>query len=519
MLPLKALHDAFDLRAMVATSFQAAGGAGQKGIDELAAQVAPLAADVQQLCDDGATAAAKVEHAVHAATLAFNVVPLLGTIGEEGYTDEELKLRDESRKILSIPDLAVSPTCVRVPVMVGHGVAVRATFAREVDLEIALDALRSFPNLVVDDIPTPLRLRRPRRGRRRAHPPRPRRPVLAELLRRRRQPAQGRGAEHRAARRGPARARPRRRARSCLTRRHALTAKGSAWPVLAVTLALLAVLGLAFWFVEPLRAVATAALEGEGALVRSRTHDLGAAGALVLLALVLAHAAIPYPAELTTAAAGYVYGFGLGFGLMMVSWFLTALLAYELAREVGRPVARRAHRRAAPGEGRGVRRARRRDGPHRVALRAADPVQRRLLRGGHHGRPAPALRLDDASIGIAPFCLIVTYLGSRLQTVSITDWRLWLVVARAAGGAHGLPPLPASRRRRRRRALISPFVSARPTLSATGSTARAGCGRRACERRCARGCARSRRRPTARRRSRRWSARAAAGRGRRPRAG
>ena len=103
MLPLKALHDAFDLRAMVATSYQAAGGAGQKGIDELAAQVAPLAADVQQLCDDGATAAAKVEHAVHAATLAFNVVPQLGTIGEEGYTDEELKLRDESRKILSIP--------------------------------------------------------------------------------------------------------------------------------------------------------------------------------------------------------------------------------------------------------------------------------------------------------------------------------------------------------------------------------------------------------------------------------
>ena len=156
MLPLKALHDAFDLRAMVATSFQAAGGAGQKGIDELAAQVAPLAADVQQLCDDGAAAAAKVEHAVHAATLAFNVVPQLGTVGEGGYTDEELKLRDESRKILSIPDLAVSPTCVRVPVMVGHGVAVRATFAREVDLDHALDVLSAFPNLVVEDVPTPL---------------------------------------------------------------------------------------------------------------------------------------------------------------------------------------------------------------------------------------------------------------------------------------------------------------------------------------------------------------------------
>jgi aspartate-semialdehyde dehydrogenase len=156
MLPLKALHDAFGLRAMVATSYQAAGGAGQKGIDELAEQIAPLAADVAQLCDDGATAAAKVRHSVHEATLAFNVVPLLGTRGEEGYTDEELKLRNESRKILSIPDLAVSPTCVRVPVMVGHGVQVRATFERDVELDRALEVLRAFPNLVLDDVPTPL---------------------------------------------------------------------------------------------------------------------------------------------------------------------------------------------------------------------------------------------------------------------------------------------------------------------------------------------------------------------------
>jgi aspartate-semialdehyde dehydrogenase len=156
MLPLKALHDAFGLRAMVVTSYQAAGGAGQKGIDELAGQIAPLAADVAQLCDDGATAAAKVRHSVHEATLAFNVVPLLGTRGEEGYTDEELKLRNESRKILSIPDLAVSPTCVRVPVMVGHGVQVRATFERDVELDRALEVLRVFPNLVLDDVPTPL---------------------------------------------------------------------------------------------------------------------------------------------------------------------------------------------------------------------------------------------------------------------------------------------------------------------------------------------------------------------------
>ena len=156
MLPLKALHDEFDLREMVATSYQAAGGAGQKGIDELAEQITPLAADVAQLCDDGAAASGKVTHAVHAATLAFNVVPLLGTLGDDDHTDEERKLRDESRKILGIPDLAVSPTCVRVPVMVGHGVAVRAVFSREPELARALEVLRAFPNLVVDDVPTPL---------------------------------------------------------------------------------------------------------------------------------------------------------------------------------------------------------------------------------------------------------------------------------------------------------------------------------------------------------------------------
>jgi aspartate-semialdehyde dehydrogenase len=156
MLPLKALHDEFSLVSMVATSYQAAGGAGQSGIDELAGQVAPLAADVRQLCDEGAEAAAKVSHSVHAATLAFNVVPLLGTLGDDDHTDEERKLRDESRKILGIPDLAVSPLCVRVPVMVGHGVAVRATFARAVDLARALSVLAAFPGMVLDELPTPL---------------------------------------------------------------------------------------------------------------------------------------------------------------------------------------------------------------------------------------------------------------------------------------------------------------------------------------------------------------------------
>jgi len=156
MLPAKALHEAFGLEGMVCTSFQAAGGAGQKGIDELASQVAPLAEDVQQLVDDGAAAARKVEHAVHANTLAFNVVPMLGTLNEQGYTDEEMKLQNESRKILGLPELAVTPLCVRVPVMVGHSIAVRATFREEPSLTRAMQVLRAFPNLVVEDAPTPL---------------------------------------------------------------------------------------------------------------------------------------------------------------------------------------------------------------------------------------------------------------------------------------------------------------------------------------------------------------------------
>jgi aspartate-semialdehyde dehydrogenase len=156
MLPLKALHDVFGLIAMVATSYQAAGGAGQRGIDELAAQVPVLHEHQDLLRADGAAAAKLVESSVHARTLAYNVVPWLGSEKEPGYSDEELKLRDESRKILDLPDLAVSPTCVRVPVMVGHSVAVRATFARQPDLAEARAALEAFPNLIVDEVPTPL---------------------------------------------------------------------------------------------------------------------------------------------------------------------------------------------------------------------------------------------------------------------------------------------------------------------------------------------------------------------------
>jgi len=84
------------------------------------------------------------------------VVPWLGTEAQDGYSDEEMKLINESRKILDIPGLKVAPTCVRVPVMVGHSIEVRATFERAVSVDAALESLRAFPNLELDDIPTPL---------------------------------------------------------------------------------------------------------------------------------------------------------------------------------------------------------------------------------------------------------------------------------------------------------------------------------------------------------------------------
>jgi aspartate-semialdehyde dehydrogenase len=156
MLPLKALHDAFGLASFTATSFQAAGGAGQKGIDELAGQIEPLFAAGDLLRTDGRSAAKLVEHEIHEATLAFNVVPLLGTMADDGYTAEEHKLVTESRKILGLPDLVVTPTCTRVPVMVGHSIAVRATFEDGLTTAGATSALEGFPGMVVEHLPTPL---------------------------------------------------------------------------------------------------------------------------------------------------------------------------------------------------------------------------------------------------------------------------------------------------------------------------------------------------------------------------
>jgi aspartate-semialdehyde dehydrogenase len=151
MVAAKPLHDAFGLTDVVATSYQAAGGAGQAGIRELLEQTAVLAGDEDRLRSRGREAEAAVEPAAFSKAIAFNALPHCGNFTDERYTDEEWKLVNESRKILGLPALRVSPTCVRVPVVVGHGIAARLTFAEPVTRDGLMSALEGAPGLVIED--------------------------------------------------------------------------------------------------------------------------------------------------------------------------------------------------------------------------------------------------------------------------------------------------------------------------------------------------------------------------------
>ncbi|MDP9022856.1 MAG: aspartate-semialdehyde dehydrogenase [Actinomycetota bacterium] len=148
---VKPLHDAFGLTAMVATSYQSASGAGQKGITELIDQTRKLVEDPDMLRRGGADAATSVQPEQFSKAIAFNVLAHCGSFTDERYTDEEWKLVNESRKILELPTLQVSPTCVRVPVVVGHSIAARLTFEREPTVADALAAVDAAPGLVVED--------------------------------------------------------------------------------------------------------------------------------------------------------------------------------------------------------------------------------------------------------------------------------------------------------------------------------------------------------------------------------
>ena len=151
MVPTRPLHDAFGLRQLVATSYQAAGGAGMSGIRALLGETEKLLADPDRLRFDGAAAEASIEPQHFSKPIAFNVLPHAGSFTDRRHTDEEWKLVNESRKILDLPDLEVAPTCVRVPVLVGHAIQARMTFAEEVTREAALAAMDGFPGMRVVD--------------------------------------------------------------------------------------------------------------------------------------------------------------------------------------------------------------------------------------------------------------------------------------------------------------------------------------------------------------------------------
>jgi aspartate-semialdehyde dehydrogenase len=154
---LKPLHDEARLVRLIASTYQAVSGSGVAGVDELAAQLAAAGDKARELAYDG-EAVAFPEPVKYARTIAHNVLPMAGSIVEDGLeeTDEEQKLRNESRKILGIPDLRVSGICVRVPVFTGHSLAINAEFASSMTVARARELLASAPGVELSDIPTPL---------------------------------------------------------------------------------------------------------------------------------------------------------------------------------------------------------------------------------------------------------------------------------------------------------------------------------------------------------------------------
>lgn len=154
---IKALHDAAGLERMTVATYQAVSGSGLAGVEELAGQARAVIDDAEQLVRDGAAVDFPAPE-VYTAPIAFNVLPMAGSIVDdgEGETDEEKKLRNESRKILGLPELRVAGTCVRVPVFSGHSLAVHAEFAREITPEAAREVLADAPGVELADVPTPL---------------------------------------------------------------------------------------------------------------------------------------------------------------------------------------------------------------------------------------------------------------------------------------------------------------------------------------------------------------------------
>ncbi|WP_225848029.1 aspartate-semialdehyde dehydrogenase [Streptomyces sp. HPF1205] len=154
---LKPLHREAGLVSMVATTYQAVSGSGLSGVAELHAQALKVTETADRLTFDGG-AVDFPEPSVYARPIAYNVLPLAGKIVDDGLfeTDEEQKLRHETRKILEIPGLKVSGTCVRVPVFTGHSLQINARFSRPLDVARAYEILADAPGVEISEIPTPL---------------------------------------------------------------------------------------------------------------------------------------------------------------------------------------------------------------------------------------------------------------------------------------------------------------------------------------------------------------------------
>jgi aspartate-semialdehyde dehydrogenase len=157
MTAVGALHHQFGLTELVVASYQAASGAGRAGVDRLHAELSVVAGTSVGLragdVAEALAAAGLPEQSPFPAPLAMNVVPWAGSLKADGWSSEELKVRNESRKILGIPDLKVSATCVRVPVVTTHALAVHAVFAQPVSVEQARKVLAAQPTVVLADDP------------------------------------------------------------------------------------------------------------------------------------------------------------------------------------------------------------------------------------------------------------------------------------------------------------------------------------------------------------------------------
>ena len=155
MPALKPLHDEAGLKRLTVSTYQAVSGGGLEGIDVLARQLDYVGGAARELAVGGHEALLPAAEK-WAVPIAHNVVPLNYVYAEDGYTEEEIKLRDESRKILGLSELPVSGTCVRVPVFTGHSLSINAEFERPLSVERALELLGKAPGVMVCEVPNPL---------------------------------------------------------------------------------------------------------------------------------------------------------------------------------------------------------------------------------------------------------------------------------------------------------------------------------------------------------------------------